>query len=178
MRTGVMFGLLPLSILLAGCSSEREFSTQLAAMSDRVDADAAAAHRCADDLRAVAAGDPFVTGAVLEMQNGMPRPLGAPPMPSRIVAGRTLEELARREGAVEAARSTIRSARGVGPAALGNAIDATRLAQGARDRLCQARDVATTVIAMNGQRSPPASSPPASSPPTGGPPAGVAAVIK
>ncbi len=48
------------------------------------------------------------------------------------------------------------SARDAGPAALGNVLEAERLALGARDRLCQARDVASTVLAMKDRRKGPA----------------------
>ncbi len=154
MRTGLVVELLILSSLLAGCMGEAEFAARLVSIGDRIDGDAAAAHRCADELRAVAVGDPFVTGAVLEMQNGMSSAFAAPPLPAAVVARRAQEELARRERAVEAARNEVRSARSIGPAALGNALEAERLVGRARDRLCGARDVATTVVAMKNRRPP------------------------
>ncbi len=153
MRTGPLVELLLLP-LLAGCMSDAQFAARLASIRDRVDDDSAAAHRCADELRAVADGDPFVAGAVLEMQNGMSPAFAAPPVPAPVVARRAREEVARRERAIEAARSAIRAAHGVGPAALENAVEAGRRASGARERLCGARDVATTVAAMKNRRPP------------------------
>lgn len=148
--------IVPLSLLtvLTACMSEGEFAARLASIGERADADAVDAHRCAEELRGVAVGDPFVAGTALEMQNWTTRALGAPPTPEAIVARRTREELARREGAVEAARNRIRRVREVGPAALENAIDAGRLARGARDRLCEARDVAMTLAATTNPRRP------------------------
>ncbi len=152
MRTGLVLELLSVLALLGGCMSDGDFAVRLAIVSDRTDADAAAAHGCAEELRAVADRDPFVTGTALDMQNGMGRAFATPPMPPSAVARRAREELARREGAIEGARRAIRSARAVGPVALATAIEAGRLARGARDRLCQARDVATTIAAMTGPR--------------------------
>lgn len=154
MKTGSVLALFPVLTLLAGCMSDAEFAVRLASISDRTEAAAAAAHRCADELRAVTDRVPFVIGAALEMQNGMSPALGSPPMPASVVARRALEELARRERAIEGARRAIRSAQDVGPAALENAVEAEQLAHGARDRVCQARDVATTVVAMMDHRGP------------------------
>lgn len=154
MKTALL-QLLPLLTVLAGCMSEAEFGVRLASIRDRTEADAAAAHRCADELRAVTDRDPFVAGTVLETQNGMSRAFAAPPIPAPVVARRALDELARRERAVEGARRAILGVGPIGPAALENAVQAGRLASGARDRLCQARDVATTLVAMKDRRRPP-----------------------
>lgn len=147
---------LPLS-LLAGCMSDVEFVARVTSLGDSADADATAAHRCADELRAVADHLPAVADGALELPSGALGPAGVPPIsasarPAPLLAARAREELARREHAIEGNRRAIRSAQAVGPVALSSAIEAQRLARGTRERLCQARDVATTLAAMIEQR--------------------------
>lgn len=134
-------------LLVAGCESEAEFGARLASLQVQVRADMTRSRACADDLRAVAVRDPLAATRALEE---VPRSFvnGAWALPER-----SRSEIARREHEIAAASEIISRAMVDGPAALHRVVTAAANAHRVGQRLCQARDAASTLAAM-GRRAP------------------------
>lgn len=151
MRAGT---LLAMSVLSWACADPAAFDARMAVIAQRLDGDAAAAHGCAEELRSLIDRSPTATGTALELRDdaagyapgvyALSSLLRAP----EAVAARAREKVARREAAVTGSARAFASARAMGPAALDRALQAAAIARDARDRLCQARDVAGLVAAV------------------------------
>lgn len=129
--------------LMIGCESEGDFRARLASFQVQVSADVARSRGCADELRAFAAQDPLATTRALEE---VPRFFVSR---SWVFPERSRKEIARREREIAAASEIIARATIDGPAALYRIVTAAATAHHIEERLCQARDMASTLAAMD-----------------------------
>lgn len=128
--------------LLAGCESETDFRARLASFQVQVRAEAARSRGCADELRAVAALSPLAVTRALEE---VPRYFVSR---AWLFPERGRNEIARREQEIVAANEIVTRATIDGPVSLYRVVAAAATAHRIEEKLCQARDVATTLAAM------------------------------
>ncbi len=129
--------------LMMGCESEGDFRARLASFQVQVSADVARSRACADELRAFAAQDPLAATRALEE---VPRFFLSR---AWVFPERSRKEIARREREIAAASEIIGRATIDGPAALYRVVTAAATAHRVGERLCQARDMASTLAAMD-----------------------------
>ena len=132
---------------LAACRRPPPFDARLAAYRARTEAAAVSARRCADELRVLAPAAPDVSSRALGADV-----LFTPPGAARVAQVR--QEIARREGAIQAAERTIALAGQVGAAAEYRVVIAAARAHEAEHQLCRAREIVSTMVGVPPARPP------------------------
>ncbi len=165
MRASWLVGVVA-SMATTGCIGETDRAARAAEVRDRAQEDARVASGCAQALLAAVDRSPVLVANALEIQH-LPAVVVPQDRPTRTVVGtwaraqattdaaeRTRRDIARREATLAGDLARIAAGTPSDPAALDRAFRAGAEARQVRDRLCPARDVATTLVAMARHRSP------------------------
>lgn len=147
--------------LATACMTAEDFDARITTMAVHVNAEAAAAHRCAAELGQLLGRAPAAVAGALDVVSGASPVLALHPALVRDEAAsglgrRSREDAERIEAAVQADRRVLAAAVEQGPAALDRALRAELEAHHARDALCQARDIASALASLLGPRTHPA----------------------